>query len=180
MELTLLHDPANGPMQVGGLMSGSGTNLLELLRLEKRLKEERKGNSPFEVAVLFSNKRKGKPATVIRELSKTFGDIPYHITSYKLFKDEREGQDGEDIRREYDAKTADILHGHGVQTVALGGYMLIASEMLHDVDKGGFLCINVHPADLSIEVDGKRKYTGARAVYDAILAGETQLRSTTP
>jgi folate-dependent phosphoribosylglycinamide formyltransferase PurN len=41
-------------------------------------------------------------------------------------------------------------------------------------------CINVHPADLSVKTtDGKRKYVGADAVYDALAAGETTLRSST-
>jgi folate-dependent phosphoribosylglycinamide formyltransferase PurN len=39
--------------------------------------------------------------------------------------------------------------------------------------------INVHPADLSVKVDGRRRYTGMNAVRDAILAGEKTLRSTT-
>ena len=41
-------------------------------------------------------------------------------------------------------------------------------------------CVNVHPADLSILTeDNKRKYTGDNAVFDAILAGEKSLRSST-
>jgi folate-dependent phosphoribosylglycinamide formyltransferase PurN len=53
--------------------------------------------------------------------------------------------------------------------------MSIATEPLIKA----FLGVNVHPADLSITSNGKRKYTGDHAVRDAILSGERQLRSTT-
>jgi len=44
---------------------------------------------------------------------------------------------------------------------------------------GAYPVINVHPADLAIEDDtGERRYIGADPVYDAIVAGETETRST--
>ncbi|MBN1771758.1 MAG: hypothetical protein JXB32_10885, partial [Deltaproteobacteria bacterium] len=58
---------------------------------------------------------------------------------------------------------------------AYAGYMSVATAPLLEA----FLGINVHPADLSLERDGRRRYTGDRAVRDAILAGERELRSTT-
>jgi folate-dependent phosphoribosylglycinamide formyltransferase PurN len=39
--------------------------------------------------------------------------------------------------------------------------------------------VNVHPADLAINIEGKPKYRGSHAVRDAIQAGEKELRSTT-
>ena len=40
--------------------------------------------------------------------------------------------------------------------------------------------VNVHPADLSLTNDkGQRRYVGDDAVYDAIMAGEKELRSST-
>jgi len=43
-----------------------------------------------------------------------------------------------------------------------------------------YLTVNVHPADLSIRnADQTRKYTGAHAVRDAILAGEKYIHSST-
>ena len=39
--------------------------------------------------------------------------------------------------------------------------------------------INVHPADLSIVVNGERRYVGIHTVRDAILEGEREIRATT-
>jgi folate-dependent phosphoribosylglycinamide formyltransferase PurN len=39
--------------------------------------------------------------------------------------------------------------------------------------------INVHPADLSVTEGQRRKYVGLHSVRDAILAGETELSSST-
>jgi folate-dependent phosphoribosylglycinamide formyltransferase PurN len=42
-----------------------------------------------------------------------------------------------------------------------------------------FLGVNVHPADLSIEEGGKRKFTGDHAVRDAIAFGEKTIAAST-
>jgi folate-dependent phosphoribosylglycinamide formyltransferase PurN len=39
--------------------------------------------------------------------------------------------------------------------------------------------VNVHPADLRVLQEGRRKYTGDHAVRDAILAGERALHAST-
>ncbi len=56
----------------------------------------------------------------------------------------------------------------------LSGFMRIVSENFWKE----FFVINVHPADLSIEENGKRKYIGDDAVTLALLAGEKETRST--
>jgi folate-dependent phosphoribosylglycinamide formyltransferase PurN len=53
--------------------------------------------------------------------------------------------------------------------------MSIASPVLTSTYVG----VNVHPADLSIEEHGQRKYRGDHAVRDAILAGEKTIAATT-
>ena len=58
-------------------------------------------------------------------------------------------------------------------TIALAGYAVISSALIEN-----FLCINIHPADLSKE-EKERKYTGLHAVEDALREGEKELRSTT-
>jgi folate-dependent phosphoribosylglycinamide formyltransferase PurN len=79
--------------------------------------------------------------------------------------------DGLSARREFDSLAANLIQTFEIDLIALGGYMSYTTL------KG---CINVHPADLSImTVDGRRKYIGDHAVLDAIVAGETVLRSST-
>jgi phosphoribosylglycinamide formyltransferase-1 len=79
------------------------------------------------------------------------------------------------IREEFDRETIKLLAPFKAKVAAYAGYMSIATNPLIE----GFLGVNVHPADLSIEIGGKRKYVGAQAVQDAIWAGESSLRSTT-
>ena len=40
-----------------------------------------------------------------------------------------------------------------------------------------YIGVNAHPADLSIEKDGRRAYAGANGVRDALLGGESEVRS---
>jgi len=94
------------------------------------------------------------------------------------FESTRLWQDGEDrswVREEYDQAIIDSLSSHGLNPglICLSGYMLISMK-LHNWRP----TINVHPADLMITVDGERKYTGDNAVYDAVIGGEPEVRST--
>lgn len=79
------------------------------------------------------------------------------------------------IREEFDSETLNVLRPFNVQTIALGGYMSAVTKPLLI----SFLMVNVHPADLSILQNGKRRYTGDRAVIKAIQAREKELRATT-
>ena len=74
-------------------------------------------------------------------------------------------------RRDFDNIAKSLIKAFEVDVIALGGYMSYIT-----LDR----CVNVHPADLSIlSPDGKRRYVGDNAVFDAISAGETTLRSST-
>ena len=80
-------------------------------------------------------------------------------------------QEGLEARKKFDSVPLELIRAFKIDLVALGGYMSFTTI-------NG--CINVHPADLSIHTpDGKRKYTGDNAVYDAILKGEKIIRSST-
>ena len=58
-----------------------------------------------------------------------------------------------------------------IDVIALGGYMSFLTLTG---------AINVHPADLSLTgADGKRTFVGDDAVMDAIVAGQSELRSST-
>jgi phosphoribosylglycinamide formyltransferase 1 len=140
-----------------GFGSGSGTNLCECAKV-------------IMPSLIFSNKLNAK------------------LFSHEVFSKDS-GVDCEAIsssgyqgrRQEYDSLVLEMLHrhedkkGHSIDLIVLGGYMRIVSKVLLDAypDK----IINIHPADLSILADGKRKYVGGDAVYDAIKAGEPSTRS---
>ncbi|MDP2749401.1 MAG: formyltransferase family protein [Nanoarchaeota archaeon] len=166
-----LHNPEDGQMRVAGLMSGSGTNLVEIIKTEKAYEKEF-GKFPYAVVVIFSDTFDCNAARIGKEY-----DIPVVMRDKKGFYAKRNAllRDLE-VRAEFDAENVRALAPYDATVAAYAGYMSIATAPLISA----FLGINVHPADLSIKnEDGSRKYTGDNAVRDAILAGEHELRSTT-
>jgi folate-dependent phosphoribosylglycinamide formyltransferase PurN len=156
---------AGRPLKVAAFMSGSGTNIRRLL--------ERK--SPYyEIAFIFSDVAQDRCQG--QKIAYEYG-LPYFAYDTRRFHELRgikrnvTTPEGMAARREYDQVAAKLIDAFGVDIIALGGYMSFLTL------PGG---VNVHPADLSLEDEtGKRRYVGDDAVYDAILAGEKELRSST-
>ena len=175
MELRPIFDPdeKGRPMRVAAFMSGSGTNIIKLIEKEKGLVEEN-GASPFNVVFLFSDRSDGECRG--EEIALEYG-IPYFSYDIRKFHQIRNIKrtaltpEGLSARKEFDRTAKRLIDAFDVDIIALGGYMSYTTL-------NG--CVNVHPADLSIQSsDGKRKYVGDHAVRDAIVAGETTLRSST-
>jgi len=175
MKLTRIFDPdKNGlPMKVAAFMSGSGTNIIKLIEREKALKEKT-GTSPFHVVFIFSDRSDGKSRGEKIAFENGMPYISYDIRVFHNLRGVRRTTgttEGLAARREYDSIASEMVHAFDIDVIALGGYMSF-------ITLGR--CINVHPADLSIlKSDGKRRYTGDNAVFDAIAAGEKALRSST-
>jgi phosphoribosylglycinamide formyltransferase 1 len=168
--LTKLHDPNDGPMRVAGFMSGSGSNLMRLLEEERRIRRSGE-NPPYTIPVIFSD----NPDSKSTQIGSTF-NVPVITRCIEGYYREREEPITDlDVRADYDQETVDALAPFKVSVIALAGYMRIVTDPLIRTS----LIVNVHPADLSIEKDGKRKYTGAHPVRDAIRANETHIRSST-
>jgi len=162
----------NRKMRVAGFMSGSGTNIRKILEYQEKLGDK----SPYELVFLFSNVPDPNKCK-IREIAREY-NLEFKINSLKEFYIKKGINNFRDlkIRREYDKITVEWLKEKAIDTVALGGYMAIVTDVIFN----NFITLNVHPADLSI-IDPetkKRKYTGDHAVRDAIIAGEKELRST--
>ncbi|MBN1906080.1 MAG: formyl transferase [Deltaproteobacteria bacterium] len=169
------YDPERkkGPMKVAAFMSGSGSNIKMLLKREKELIQT-KGNSPFHVEFIFSDRSDG--ACQGERIALENG-LPYFSFDIRRFHSLRglgrtvHTASGLEARKEYDRVSAKLVASFDIDLIALGGYMSVTTI------KG---CVNVHPADLSIlTADGKRRFTGDHAVADAILAGERYLRAST-
>ena len=160
-------------MRVAAFMSGSGTNIRKLVALEKQLKT-REGCSPFEVIFIFSDRSDGKcqGERIAHENGLLYAS--YDIRAFHRLRSIPRSAltpEGLEARREYDRVAESLVKAFDIDVIALGGYMSFVT-----LDR----CVNVHPADLSILTpEGKRKYVGDNAVYDAILAGETWLRAST-
>lgn len=170
MNLKKLHNPGDGELRAVGLMSGSGTNLRKVLEHEYRLREDQ-GVSPFRVVVIFTDNYESRA----REIGKDF-NLPVVMRDIKAFyKAHNLPKRDMSLRPEFDRETIKALEPFDATLAIYGGYMSIASSVLIDA----FLGVNVHPADLSVKINGKRRWVGDHAVRDAVLAGEKTISSTT-
>jgi len=77
------------------------------------------------------------------------------------------------VRESFDSITADRVADFDPDLVVLSGYMWILTDPVLE----RYPVINVHPADLLVEDDGERVYTGADAVYEAVTDGREHTRS---
>ncbi len=153
------------PMRVAAFMSGSGSNIRRLLEIDSLL---------FEIVFIFSDRADGKSngEKIAHEYS-----LPYFAYDIRRFHEQRQLQrsvatsHGLAARREYDQVAAKLIEAFKVDVIALGGYMSFLTLPR---------AVNVHPADLSlVNADGSRTFVGDDAVFDAIAAGRTELRSST-
>lgn len=195
MEITPFFDPQkeHRTMNIAAFMSGSGTNVVEILKHEEMLKEKESAFVYKVVAVFTDNS--GSNARKIAKDWEKYG-IEYlfwkNIDEFyreRGYQDKRaKGASKEEklrLRTIYDSETRLLLDRFSEQTrqpidaIALGGHMSFLTAPILD-----YACnVNVHPADLRIIYKDpetgktKRKYTGDNAVRDAIAAGEPTIRS---
>jgi phosphoribosylglycinamide formyltransferase 1 len=150
------------PLSIAVFGSGSGTNLLALLRHQKL-------NMPshYEVKAIVTDRE-----CYCLQIAKDH-QIPSFTHHYHK----------PDTREQYDRKTCSMLdtlaeqHHFLIDLIVLAGYMRLVSPYF--LEHYGYRVINVHPADLqAVNHEGQRKYVGAHAVFDALHAGERQTRST--
>jgi len=160
-------------MRVAGFMSGSGTNLVRLLEHQERLREE-EGRPVFEVAFIFSDRSDGLSAGERIAYDWAIPHVSYDIRRFHRQKSAPRTvrtPAGIALRREYDRFARALVQAQKIDLIALGGYMSFTTLAP---------CVNVHPADLSLRAaDGSRRYVGDDAVFEAIRAGEKELRAST-
>ena len=163
----LLFDPrqAGRPLKVAAFMSGSGTNIRRLLE---------RGSPHLEVAFIFSDRAdehcKGQ------QIARQYG-LPFFAHDIRGFhqlhnlKRNVSTPEGMAARRRFDQVAVRLVKAFEVDIIALGGYMSFLT-----LEPG----VNVHPADLSlVDQQGRRTLVGDNAVYDAIWAGQSELRAST-
>lgn len=167
-----LHHPRQGILRVVGLMSGSGTNLRKIIEYQEKLRQK-EGKYLYQVVAIFSDSWQSRAV----EIGKDY-DLPVLIHDLKAFYQKLNAPRTDlKLREKFDQMTVEMLKPFKAKVAAYAGYMSLATKPLIQA----FLGVNVHPADLSIpgEKKGTRRWTGAHAVLDQILAGEKFLRSTT-
>lgn len=101
--------------------------------------------------------------------------VPVEANDIETFYADRNADPGDmAVRESFDERTRELIGEFDADVVLLSGYMWILTDPILD----RYPVINVHPADLTIEDDdGNRVYVGADPVYDALMAGESETRS---
>jgi formyltetrahydrofolate-dependent phosphoribosylglycinamide formyltransferase len=129
-------------IRVGVLISGRGSNLVALAEHKRR--EPR----PYDIALVVSNDPEARGLVVARRLG-----IPVWTRSHKGIE-----------RAEFDRLVDAELRRHGVELVALAGYMRLLSPEFVAAWRGRIL--NIHPSLLPA-------YKGLDTHGRALAAGET-------
>ncbi|MBW2972409.1 hypothetical protein KY359_05210 [Candidatus Woesearchaeota archaeon] len=179
----LIYDPRrqdNRPMDVVAFGSGSCTTIEAIIEHQKLC--ERIYKVPiFRIAALVTDNGKSKAHRIAarEKIPLVHNDFEGFMREYGLDPSRKEHRKDVKMRIQFDERTMDLLrrasesNGFRTDLVALAGYML----KLHSPMINGFAgrMINSHPANLSIcDSEGRRRYRGDNAVYDAIAAGETE------
>ncbi|AER65929.1 CoA-binding domain protein [Thermovirga lienii DSM 17291] len=163
-----IFNPSYGPMRVLGYASGSGATLFRALEMQKKLEQTDEG-SPFQIVGLFSDNPDSKAVQLAKELN-----IPVKTLDIRQFYKEHNAPiKDREVRKLFDQKALELWEDLKPHLILLAGYVWATTEEILDA----LPVVNVHPADLSVQKDGKRAYAGADGVGDALRAGEKQLRS---
>jgi len=169
--LTPLQTPGNEPISVASCISLGGSNLVEIIKHELSFKEHRK-KPPYRVAVIFSDKNTSGAGDIGQKFDRPF----IYNDVFDFYRARGKKISDPSVREEFDRETIQLLKPYKCTVAAMAGYMRIVTDALLDE----YLCINVHPADLSIvDENGRRKYTGDKAVRLALLDGQRTLSSST-
>lgn len=157
-------------MRVACFMSGTGSNARKLIEYQKNY-EQMFETSPFKVVLVFTD----NPNSNARTIAEEFG-IPYVENDFEKFFEDKDKNDRE-LRKMFDRMTYWLIKNYNIHAISLCGYARIVTKPLLD----NYLTINVHPGDLSVTENGKRKYAGLHHMpaEKAILNGEQFLHSTT-
>jgi folate-dependent phosphoribosylglycinamide formyltransferase PurN len=158
-------------LRVVAFMSGSGTNLVKIIEYQEKLLTKY-GRYLYKVVGILTD----NPSSNAYNIGSKY-NISVETNDISAFYKSK-GLPRRDLsaREEFDRISLEKIAKYQADIIVLAGYMSILTPVI--IKK--YLTINVHPADLSIKDElGKRKYTGAHAVRDAILSGERTISSST-
>lgn len=133
------------PVRVAVLISGAGSNMAALIDAA------RAPDCPFEIALVLSNKPEAGGLAIAGEKG-----VPTAVVDHRPF-----GAD----RAAHERAVDEILTAHGVQAVALAGYMRLLTAWL--VGRWSGRMLNIHPSLLP-------KYPGLDTHARAIAAGDAE------
>lgn len=166
--LKYLHSPNKGKLRVLGYSSGSGNSLWKVLELQKQLENTFEG-CPFEIVGLFSDNPNSKAIAYANHIG-----LPCASLDLREFHQSRNMPlSNMQTRAEFDKEVYELIKPFNADMILLAGYVWATTDIIVD----NFIMINVHPADLSVNIDGRRPYAGANGVGDTLSAGEATISS---
>ena len=138
-------DTSTGRVRVAVLISGAGSNMAALIDAADRV------DAPFEVVLVLSN----RPEAGGLAVAETRG-VASAVVDHAPF-----GKD----RAAHERAIQTVLEAHGVEVVALAGYMRLLTPFL--VGQWAGRMLNIHPSLLP-------KYPGLDTHARALAAGDTE------
>ncbi|MBM3292093.1 hypothetical protein FJY84_05395 [Candidatus Bathyarchaeota archaeon] len=168
----------NKLMHVACFMSGSGSNVRRIIEKSKEV------DSSYKVVLIFTDtgndkvNKNGKRICQALQIAREY-EISYEcIDILDFYKDHGHSSKKDlSLRPEFDKLVVERIEKYNIDLIVLGGYMSITTEPI--LTRYSSKIINVHPADLSIQIGEERKYVGIHTVRDAILEGEKEISATT-
>lgn len=169
MKLLFDAEAKGKPMRIACFMSGTGTNARKLIEYQKSF-ENKLQIPPFKIVAIFTDNPDSNAKAIANEF-----ELPYLEGDFGKFIEGKEKNS--ESRKQFDRMAYWMIKSCRADAIALCGYSRIVTAPILD----NYLVVNVHPGDLSVAEDGKRRYVGLHNVpaKKAILAGEQFLHSTT-
>lgn len=158
-----IYSGKNVPLSVVVLFSGGASGAKYLFRKTKSTK------SLYKIVAGITDNQEAQGVKVF-----TRRNLPVKVASKHKFLSDS-GRKGRS-KYGYFERLTRMAREFEPDLLLLSGFMQIVRNPLLSQYAGKI--INVHPADLRIKANGKRKYRGDNAVYETIMAGEEELRST--
>lgn len=168
MIMKSIYTPRESKMRVLGFSSGTGNSLWKALELQKELEKTFEGCS-YEIVGVFSDNPESKAISYAEEIG-----LPHYAINLKEFHASKNASITDiGVRAEFDKEVYELTKSCNADVIMLSGYVWATTEILVD----NYLMINVHPADLSVERDGKRPYAGGNCIAGTLTEKEETICS---
>lgn len=152
-----LHTPCDRKARVAQFMSGSGTNVIEVLKQEITMGEE----CPYETVVIVTDDKRSNAAEIAGQYHKRF--VEFDIRDFQGSRGigrrlSLATEEHKIVREDYTKKLAEALKQFDIDFAVFGGF-----ESLTNITNV-FPCLNVHPGDLTYLKNGGRYLVGLHTV----------------
>jgi len=152
-------------------ISGSGTNAEKVL--EYYFNQSERNWTPAVIITDAPKKSRAKEIAHKFDIPLISHDIKDYYKKNGLRKVSLKTEVGRDIRQNWTNELRDLISTYSIDFGILAGFIPLTNIT------ADFPCLNIHPGDLTVEIDGKRLLIGLHTIPIelAILNGHSHLRS---